>query len=362
MPFSRSYSRADKALHYLAFTAPIVQRMLCEIENDLFERRLEAVTSREELFVTGLPRAGTTLMLELLYGTGEFAAFTYRYMPFILAPMIWSKLTNAKRQREPEIERAHGDGVHISLDSPEAFEEVVWLAHLRTRIVGERTLTPLSPDMIPEEFAVALRASIRKVLALSSRPGADASNLRYLSKNNANISRLSVLGKLFPDSKVLVVFRQPAAQVSSLQTQHRRFLREHAEDAFSRRYMRWIGHYEFGQNLKPINFFSWLDEDEIPQEPGREFWMKYWTAAYSYALEHKSNNVFFVDFDRLLSEPGSYLERVAEAANLEHVGALTGAADALRSPTTSPVDVSGCRPAIRQAAEDIHARLQAVAI
>ncbi len=43
------------------------------------------------MFVTALPRAGTTILLNLLVGTGSFASHTYRDMPFVLCPMIWQR-------------------------------------------------------------------------------------------------------------------------------------------------------------------------------------------------------------------------------------------------------------------------------
>src|SRR5688572_33205166 len=92
MSLSRSYSLVDRALHHVAFSLPVVQRTLGELESDLYRKQLDAVTSRNEVFVTGLPRAGTTLVLELLYQTGQFASFTYREMPFILAPPMWRPL------------------------------------------------------------------------------------------------------------------------------------------------------------------------------------------------------------------------------------------------------------------------------
>src|SRR5262245_57481160 len=114
MPFSNNYNFVDRALHYFAFGAPFVQKVLCELENDMFQSELERVGSAGEIFVTGLPRAGTTLVLELLYATGEFETFTYRDMPFIMAPLLWDKLSGSFRKAGDKVERAHGDGMTVS--------------------------------------------------------------------------------------------------------------------------------------------------------------------------------------------------------------------------------------------------------
>ena len=362
MPFSSNYSFVDRALHYFAFGAPFVQKVLCELENDLFKSKLERVSSAGEVFVTGLPRAGTTLVLELLYGTGEFETFTYRDMPFIFAPLLWDKISGSFRKAGDRVERAHGDGVMVSFDSPEAFEEVIWLAFLRRAIVNERTLSPVGHEAVTEELASALQSSVRKLLLRCARAQAGSTKPRYLSKNNANISRVEVLTELFPTARIVIVFRDPAAHVGSLMTQHRRFLDEHAEDAFSKRYMEWIGHYEFGANFRPINFSGWLDGQTVPTAPDASFWLRYWNAAYGHALEHRTRSVLFVDFDKLLEERAIALGRLAEALALAEKAKLMAAGAGLRAPTTKPVDLGGCPVDVRRVAQDIHARLKSLAV
>ncbi|MGH8185342.1 MAG: sulfotransferase [Steroidobacteraceae bacterium] len=362
MPFSSNYSFVDRALHYLAFGAPFVQKALCELENDLFKSELERVGSAGEVFVTGLPRAGTTLILELLYGTGEFETFTYRDMPFIFAPVLWDKISGSFRKPGDKVERAHGDGMMVSFDSPEAFEEVIWLAFSRRAIVDERTLSPVGREAVTEELASALQSSICKLLLCRARAQSGPTKPRYLSKNNANISRVAVLTELFPTAKIIIAFRDPAAHVGSLMTQHRRFLDEHAADAFSRRYMEWIGHYEFGANFRPINFSGWLDGQPVPTTPDASFWLRYWNAAYGHALEHRTSSVLFDDFDQLLEEGAVALERLAEALALAEKAKFAAAGVGLRAPRTKPVDLCGCPADVRRAAQDIHARLKSLAV
>ena len=96
---SRSdYSALDRALHRLALSRPGLQAGMAELEDDLFRKQLDQVPAGGEVFVTGLPRAGTTLLLDLLHGTGEFASLTYRQMPFVLAPLLWDRITRPFRR------------------------------------------------------------------------------------------------------------------------------------------------------------------------------------------------------------------------------------------------------------------------
>jgi hypothetical protein len=76
MRFSDRYGAVERAIHYLAFSVPFVQKALGELENDLYARRHLRPSPGREVFISGLPRAVTTLLLELLYRTGDFCIFT----------------------------------------------------------------------------------------------------------------------------------------------------------------------------------------------------------------------------------------------------------------------------------------------
>ena len=77
------------------------------------------------VFITGLARSGTTILLNSLYKSNSFASLTYLDMPFVLAPNLWSKISSKKIFIDVK-ERAHEDGIKLSIESPEAFEEVFW--------------------------------------------------------------------------------------------------------------------------------------------------------------------------------------------------------------------------------------------
>ena len=362
MSLSSDYSLVDRILHYLAFSHPMVQKVMCEIENDLFGNKFKNLKSTRSIFVTGLPRAGTTLLLNLLYRTGEFTTHTYRHMPFILSPLLWSKISQPFKKEGKFKERAHGDGMTVSFDSPEAFEEIIWLAYLRKNIVHADQLSPLGPRDINTEFADVMQTSIQKLAYLATDPESSSVIPRYLSKNNANISRIEVLTRLFPDTTIVVPFRQPLAHVSSLMKQHERFTAEHGKDRFSKNYMKWLGHYEFGENFKPINFGGWLDNNAVPSQIDQDFWLQYWTAAYRYVISKNNEQIVLVDFDQLLATDKSTLKRIAERLELNNKTTFIQGGEILRAPTTQPISSTNCSEAIRSAAQEIHEQLKALAI
>jgi hypothetical protein len=356
------YNFGERLLHEIAFSVPMLQKGLCNLENDVFSAKLKNVVSQDEVFVTSLPRAGTTLLLNLLYETGEFATFTYRQMPFVLAPLLWNQFSRPFQRTGEDKKRAHGDGMKISYDSPEAFEEIIWLAYLKDKIVNQDSLSPLSQGDSREEFTEAIRNSAKKCIILKCEANPSMKISRYLSKNNPNISRIDLLRELFPTSKLLVPFRHPLAHISSSMTQHERFLERHKQDNFSRKYMKWLGHLEFGENFKPINFDGWLNDEQVPFLIDYDFWIRYWTAAYTHVLEHMGDHVQLVDFDALLKNGEPILGRIAGFLGLENKNALVSGADTLRSPTTKPFDSSVCSPENLDAAIDVYKRLQDLSI
>lgn len=333
--FVNTYSRLDRILHRMAFASGGLQEAVADIEDRLNGRALARVPLTRPVFITALPRAGTTMLLSLLYETGEFATHTYRSMPFVLCPLTWHKLSGVLRTHDsPVMERAHGDGITISPDSAEAFEEMLWQQFFGDHY-QEYRIRPWETLEHPD-FARFFENHIRKQLLL----GAQGAERRYLSKNNMNVARLPVLRHLYPDADILVPYRNPVQQASSLLRQHRRFLELHEQDPFSRQYMRGIGHYDFGANLLPINFDDWMDRDRRDEASTLSFWLEYWQTSYRYVLKHADRSVNFISFDALVESPGTGLEQIAESAGLNAPTALTGQADKLRKTGLHNPDLS----------------------
>ena len=231
--FVNQYTRLDRALHRIAFSSGGLQVSLADIEDRLYGKQFAHIGIEQPVFITGLPRAGTTILLNLLHRTGEFASHTYRSMPFVLCPVLWQRFSSNMASREiNEMERAHGDGIAISIESPEAFEEMIWSQFWKSHY-GDENIQPWNVTT-HTEFVDFLKNHIRKQIWLASPDG----ELRYISKNNLNIARLDYLRSVFPDAIFLVPFRSPLQHAASLLKQHRRFLASHADDKFTKIYMR----------------------------------------------------------------------------------------------------------------------------
>ena len=334
--FVNSYSRIDRVLHRMAFASGGLQEAVADIEDRLNRDALARIPLTRPVFITSLPRAGTTMLLTLLYETGEFATHTYRSMPFVLCPLTWHKLSSMLRSDGAlAMERAHGDGISITPDSAEAFEEMLWRQFFGEHYRSSQ-IKPWGESASPE-FVRFFENHLRKQLLIDT----SGARRRYMSKNNMNVARVPLLRRLYADADILVPFRDPVQQACSLLRQHQRFLRLHDKDAFSRQYMRGIGHYDFGANLLPINFDEWLDTDRRGDAVTLAFWLEYWRAAYRHLLGLDDKRIRFISFDGLVRSPARGLEYIARVTGLNSPHALTSQAHKLRAASAYAPDVTG---------------------
>ncbi len=341
------YSPLDKALHTYAFTSPDRQKRLGRLENRLYRRRIDPDLAARPVFVTSLPRAGTTIMLNILAQLPEFASATYRHMPFTLSPLLWGGFSGAFRKTGEVSERAHGDGIEVGIDSPEAFEEMVWMAFWPGHYESDGIRTWAAEDR-DSEFESFFRTHVAKIVR--TKPGAR----RYVSKNNANIARLALLGRMFPDASFVVPVRDPRSQVASLMRQHERFTDLHAREPFARQYMEGVGHFEFGGALRPIDFGERLD---LAEATGPDFWLRNWIGAYDFVLATAAPGTIFVDHDALCSDPGPRLAALGDAIGCDNPGALESLSGTFR-PSGGPPDLKGADPVLVKRALDLHRDLR----
>ncbi len=269
-----SYSAVQKLLHRVSLAPRFTRQLSFDLEKQFFLKPTDN-PSGQHTFVTGLARSGTTILLRALHETNEFASLTYEDMPFVLAPNTWG-LLHGQPETQQLAERAHGDGILINTESPEAFEEVFWQT--------------LDVQEAPEEFDNYIQLILCRY-----------DKARYLSKNNQNVKRLSTLTRLFPDATFLVPFRDPLQHAQSLFIQHSRFSNVQSEDPFIKNYMDWIGHSEFGLGYTPV-IESSLDH---PDPAKLDHWLEQWVLLYSMLKTDfaDNSNVHFVCYETLCADP-----------------------------------------------------------
>ena len=290
------------------------------VETSILENQLGAVTIEEPIYVAGLARSGTTILLELLAGFPSIATHRYRDFPPIWTPYLWNRFLELVPNREVRpLERPHGDGIKITPESPEAMEEAIWM-----RFFPE-THNPLAFNRLDratrnDSFAAYYRRHVKKLLLTRGKT-------RYLAKGNYNIARLGYIQELFADARFVVPVRHPVSHIASMMRQHQIFTEGQRAHAAARAYLRRVGHFEFGLDRVPVNMGDsqviqdilacWSSGDEA------EGWAAYWSHVYGSLRdqldldERLRKAVLIVRYEDLNARPHEELLRVLNHCRLE---------------------------------------------
>jgi hypothetical protein len=346
------YSRLDRLVHKLAFSGQRLQLALSEVEDKLYARELDKVTAASPVFITSLPRAGTTALLSALARLPGFASNTYRDMPFVMAPLLWSRLTGGFRRNAEQAERAHGDGMKIDFDSPEAFEEVIWKAFWKDHYRDDGITLWTQADEKPEATEFFLR-HMRKIVALRGHASGAG---RYLSKNNANIGRISLLRMMFPDAVIIVPVRHYLSQAASLLRQHRNFASLHDGTPFVRRYMEDIGHLEFGTLHRPLLFPGFSELSAGLPTDSLDYWIAYWIAAFRHVAVNRPE-VIFISFEEFTAGDPAVIAQICRAVGADPALAPQ-LAQGFRPAPAIPQDALNNRGSLRDEAEALWQAIQ----
>ena len=269
MSSAPDYGFGAKLLHHLALSADFIADAAFDIEQSRFLSQCTAHSDAHHVFIAGLARAGTTLLMRFLYESGGFCSLTYRDMPFVMAPNIWARVSSGSKRQKTAAERAHGDGVYVDYDSPEALEEVFWRVNASRAYLNNNELIPMEAD---GELIDRFRDYVNLIQLRYSAT-------RYLSKNNNNILRIGSLSRAFPKATVLVPYRDPVQHSASLMNQHSRFSKEQKSDSFIKKYMTWLGHHEFGLDHRPFRFGSYESDEKNPDNIN--YWLGIWIDTHS---------------------------------------------------------------------------------
>ncbi|MDH5556145.1 MAG: sulfotransferase [Alphaproteobacteria bacterium] len=340
MPDS-SYGVLDRLLHRLALGVGPIAEMSFDLDQKTLHNGPEAIVLRRHVFVAGLARAGTTVLMRQFHSTSLYRSLTYRDMPFVLAPNLWQRLSSISKRDIQSAERAHGDGILVDADSPESFEEVFWRIFTSDEYLQTDKLIAHRPD----EDTIRLFTQYINAIMASAQPG----KKRYLSKNNNNILRLDAIHRAFPNALILVPFRAPMQQAQSLLRQHRRFIEQQEQDSFIQSYMSWLGHHEFGRDHRPFEF----DGKTANPYPATSlnYWLELWCETYEWLEKRSSPSVVFVSYEDLCGDEKYW----ARLAKLAEIPVATISPDSFSLSHKPPVE--NVEQALESRAEAIHARL-----
>lgn len=287
------YNALQKMLHYVALANTGVLEASLDAELAFCKSKLTDQSQQKHVFVSGLARGGTTILMRSLYESGQFSSLTYADMPFALAPNLWSKISAKSTKNIQAKERPHGDGILVDVNSPEALDEIFWRCLAGENYVYNDCLVPHDCD---EETIEKYRRYVAAVLVRYQ-------GKRYLSKNNNNVLRIGTILRALPNATILIPFRDPVQHANSLLRQHQLFCRKQSDDPFVRRYMSWLGHYEFGLDHKPFNVEGSVQK--YSDTSTIKYWLQQWRNVYQFLLRETdtySKHIKCISYELLCSE------------------------------------------------------------
>ena len=301
---------------------------LGSLETALLGDALAGVRIDRPVYVTGLARSGTTILLEALASHPDVATHRYRDFPFLFTPYLWNRwLDLVPRKAEQPTERSHGDGIAVTSESPEAFEEVLWMAFFG-HLHDPSSSAVLDRSTSHPAFERCYRDHIRKLLAL--RRGQ-----RYVAKDNYNVTRLLYLAKLFPDARFVIPVRDPVWHIASLMKQHRLFCEGQRDNEPAIRHLRRVGHFEFGLDRRPINAGGSVAAEIVDLwNWGEEVrgWAHYWSYLHRYIadLVDRDTNlrpaIHIIRYEDLCAAPRAELTMLLSHCGLAADGGFLAAA------------------------------------
>jgi hypothetical protein len=310
----------DRLVGAFAARWPRFMQRLGDWETSVLHDEIAAKRIVSPVYVCGLARAGSTVLLELLAAAPEFTTHRYSDYPLLWTPYWWNWLR--ARLPLPSVQphqRAHQDRIAVTLDSPEAFEEVLWM-HFFAGRHDPRVDQVLSAQSENAAFVTFYTMHMRKLLAVR---GAQ----RYLAKGNYNLTRIAYLRQLFPDARFIIAVREPLAHVASLVKQDRLFSAWAKDDPAIARHLARCGHFEFGPHKCAVN----VGDAEQAQSIQASFdtnqpalgYARQWAATYGWLMRTLTNDAELartcrlVDYGLLCAEPQAELEKIYSHAGVE---------------------------------------------
>jgi len=293
--------------------------LLDNLETKTLNNEIDKLSIDRPIYVTGVARAGTTIILEMLNKHPDLATHQYKHLLIPYLPHWLNQIVKKTKIFTKSQERPHMDGMMITRDSPEVVEEIFWQKFFNN-VHSEKVSNIMSRKVSNPDFEKFYRTHIRKLII-------NQKCSRFLTKNNYNITRLEYLLRIFPSSKFLVIIRNPVDQIASLIKQTRLFMNMVRKKPLLTEWLRMIGHHEFGYHQVCIN----VDNTELILKIRKLWrnkktfvkgWAYYWSSIYDFVANQLDVNnklkeaTLIVKYDDLCETPSRVIDKILEHTEL----------------------------------------------
>ncbi|TFG30548.1 sulfotransferase [Candidatus Thorarchaeota archaeon] len=297
----------------LVHDTPYAASTLHRLESSWMKSKIQSISITAPIYITGLARSGTTVVLEMLSQHKDIASHRYLHMVVPYAPNWFQKLANRVPIMTTPSERLHKDGLFVNRDSPEAVEEIFWQGYFENAL-DESLSNILDSRTNHPKFDVFYQENIKKLLL-------NRNASRYLAKNNYNVSRMEYLLKLFPDARFVLMIRNPFDHIASLAKQDAIFKEMEANDPRLLEWTKLIGHREFGTakiciNLDDFDRIKKIRDLWENKETYVQGWAVYWASVYEYVHKKLQEDqrlaqaVIVIRYEDLCDRPDEVIDQI----------------------------------------------------
>lgn len=292
---------------------------LGNLESKMLQSRIATQTVDRPVYICGLPRAGTTITLQMLSEhpdvvTHKYADFLMPYMPYVWNQVFPRIPVDAMRKPVPRI---HRDRIQVTRDSAEMGEEILW-EHFFPFIHDESKYSVLDGSTSNPGFERFYVDHLRKLALVRGRT-------RYVSKAIMCVVRMQYLRRLFPDARFLLYVRNPIDHIASMIKQDRIWAELERDDPRQIEIIELTGHHEFGPHQVMAN----VGNPEMLHEIRRLFdsgqaaqsRARYWAYVYGFVAKQLADDpqlkarVCIVRYEDLCSDSLATIDRI-----LAHTG------------------------------------------
>lgn len=293
---------------------------LGNLESAMLAKSIAAQPVDRPVYICGLPRAGTTITLQMLSEHPDVT--THKYADFLMpyAPYAWNWLfprVPVDAMRKP-VPRIHRDRIQVTRDSAEMGEEILW-ERFFPHIHDETQQSLLDKSTSNPSFERFYREHIAKLLLSRKRS-------RYVSKAIMCVIRMQYLRKIFPDARFLLYIRNPVDHVASLLKQDRIWDELDTTDPRQIEIIEMTGHHEFGQRqiMANVGHAEVLREIHAMRDAGRTVRARarYWSYMYEFVLSQMASDpelakaICIVRYEDLCGNSGETIDRILAHAQL----------------------------------------------
>jgi len=306
--------------------------------------RLRDIDIAAPIYICGLARSGSTIILEFFVNHEMTASHCYKDFPPVYTPYWWNRyLDCVPKKKEVLSERAHKDRILVTSDSPEAMEEILWMTFFPDSL-GSKRSSVLNESVENPVFESFYRNHIKKILLIRG-------GKRYVAKGNYNITRIPYILKIFPDARFVVPIREPHAHIASLLKQHRLFCDAENRNPKVLEHMRCTGHFEFGLDRRPINTGNYNQTAKTIRlwEGGKDAhgYAEQWRSAYGFLADLLEKNdtlreaITVVKYEELCADTQNVLTNLFERTDLPDDGETINAySEKISAPTYYQPDLT----------------------